>query len=308
MGLAAKAACDRPLSPASPEGPDRFWRSVRRPTDRIAMPYRSSRREPRGWVRSPPSPGIEPQARGNARSVRRPSGASGTLASGQEKCVTIRTVRLCQPALNRKVAPSALWPNLHAAVQPPESAGASPPYRSSRPRSADARLPAHSGPRAPFGIPCPRNTPGRGCLSTAPDSTRTRRRFNPLSSTAREASDERRCEGAPRDTPDYHSRQAAHLRALAESTTTARLKARLLKTPNSTKSSPLWRMKRQSARLSVETRRAVPARSAADLAAESIALAQLAAECPSWIGRQLRAHAAGRRGCSRLRAGAIKRK
>ena len=33
----------------------------------------------------------------------------------------------------------------------------------------------------------------------------------------------------PRDTPDYHSRQAAHLRALAESTTTARLKARLLK-------------------------------------------------------------------------------
>jgi hypothetical protein len=112
----------------------------------------------------------------------------------------------------------------------------------------------------------------------------------------------------PRDTPDYHSRQAAHLRALAESTTTARLKARLLKTPNSTKSSPLWRMKRQSARLSVETRRAVPARSAADIAAESIALAQLAAECPSWIGRQLRAHAAGRRGCSRLRAGAIKRK
>jgi hypothetical protein len=111
----------------------------------------------------------------------------------------------------------------------------------------------------------------------------------------------------PRDTPDYHSRQAAHLRALAESTTTARLKARLLKTPNSTKSSPLWRMKRQSARLSVETRRAVPARSAADIAAESIALAQLAAECPSWIGRQLRAHTAGRRGCSRL-GGAIKRK
>jgi hypothetical protein len=33
----------------------------------------------------------------------------------------------------------------------------------------------------------------------------------------------------PRDTPDYHSRQAAHLRALAESTTTVRLKARLLK-------------------------------------------------------------------------------
>ena len=33
----------------------------------------------------------------------------------------------------------------------------------------------------------------------------------------------------PRDTPDYHTRQAAHLRALAENATTARLKARLLK-------------------------------------------------------------------------------
>ena|SRR5438874_4972520 len=32
----------------------------------------------------------------------------------------------------------------------------------------------------------------------------------------------------PRDTPDYHARQAAHLRALAENATTARLKARLL--------------------------------------------------------------------------------
>jgi hypothetical protein len=28
--------------------------------------------------------------------------------------------------------------------------------------------------------------------------------------------------------PDYHARQAAHLRALAESATTARLKARLI--------------------------------------------------------------------------------
>ena len=33
----------------------------------------------------------------------------------------------------------------------------------------------------------------------------------------------------PRDVPDYHARQAAHLRALAASATTARLKARLLK-------------------------------------------------------------------------------
>jgi hypothetical protein len=32
----------------------------------------------------------------------------------------------------------------------------------------------------------------------------------------------------PRDVPDYHARQAAHLRALAENATTARLKARLL--------------------------------------------------------------------------------
>jgi hypothetical protein len=32
----------------------------------------------------------------------------------------------------------------------------------------------------------------------------------------------------PRDTPDYHARQAAHLRALAESATTNQLKARLL--------------------------------------------------------------------------------
>jgi len=32
----------------------------------------------------------------------------------------------------------------------------------------------------------------------------------------------------PRDVPDYHSRQAAHLRALATNATTARLKGRLL--------------------------------------------------------------------------------
>jgi len=33
----------------------------------------------------------------------------------------------------------------------------------------------------------------------------------------------------PRDTPDYHARQAAHLRALAENATTAQLKARRVK-------------------------------------------------------------------------------
>ena len=32
----------------------------------------------------------------------------------------------------------------------------------------------------------------------------------------------------PRDVPDYHARQAAHLRALAENATTRRQKARLL--------------------------------------------------------------------------------
>jgi len=32
----------------------------------------------------------------------------------------------------------------------------------------------------------------------------------------------------PREVPDYHARQAAHLRALAENATTARLKARLI--------------------------------------------------------------------------------
>ena len=33
----------------------------------------------------------------------------------------------------------------------------------------------------------------------------------------------------PSDVPDYHARQAAHLRALAANATTARLKARLLR-------------------------------------------------------------------------------
>jgi len=32
----------------------------------------------------------------------------------------------------------------------------------------------------------------------------------------------------PRDTPDYHARQAAHLRALAENATTDQLRAQLL--------------------------------------------------------------------------------
>ena len=32
----------------------------------------------------------------------------------------------------------------------------------------------------------------------------------------------------PRDTPDYHARHAAHLRALAENATTDQLKAQLL--------------------------------------------------------------------------------
>jgi len=32
----------------------------------------------------------------------------------------------------------------------------------------------------------------------------------------------------PSELPDYHTRQAAHLRALAESATTARLRVRLL--------------------------------------------------------------------------------
>ena len=33
----------------------------------------------------------------------------------------------------------------------------------------------------------------------------------------------------PRDVPNYHERQAAHFRALAETATTRRLKARLLR-------------------------------------------------------------------------------
>ena len=33
----------------------------------------------------------------------------------------------------------------------------------------------------------------------------------------------------PRDVPDYHQRQAAHFRALAETATTAAIKARLLR-------------------------------------------------------------------------------
>jgi hypothetical protein len=33
----------------------------------------------------------------------------------------------------------------------------------------------------------------------------------------------------PREVPDYHSRQSAHLRALAENATSARLKTRLLR-------------------------------------------------------------------------------
>lgn len=32
----------------------------------------------------------------------------------------------------------------------------------------------------------------------------------------------------PRDVPDYHARQAAHLRALAQNATTAQVKTRLL--------------------------------------------------------------------------------
>lgn len=41
--------------------------------------------------------------------------------------------------------------------------------------------------------------------------------------------DEKLPRALPRDVPDYHERQAAHLRALASSATTAALKARLLK-------------------------------------------------------------------------------
>ncbi len=41
--------------------------------------------------------------------------------------------------------------------------------------------------------------------------------------------DETSLRALPRDVPNYHGRQAAHLRALADSTTTATIKARLLK-------------------------------------------------------------------------------
>ena len=41
-------------------------------------------------------------------------------------------------------------------------------------------------------------------------------------------SDEKLARALPRDVPDYHARQAAHLRALAANATTARLKARFL--------------------------------------------------------------------------------
>ena len=38
----------------------------------------------------------------------------------------------------------------------------------------------------------------------------------------------------PRDVPDYHERQAAHFRALAETTTTRRVKTRLLREAENT--------------------------------------------------------------------------
>ena len=41
-------------------------------------------------------------------------------------------------------------------------------------------------------------------------------------------SDDELLKALPRDVPDYHARQAAHLRALAENATTRRLKTRLL--------------------------------------------------------------------------------
>ena len=41
-------------------------------------------------------------------------------------------------------------------------------------------------------------------------------------------SDDQLLPALPRDVPDYHARQAAHLRALAENATTPRLKNRLL--------------------------------------------------------------------------------
>jgi hypothetical protein len=50
--------------------------------------------------------------------------------------------------------------------------------------------------------------------------------------------DDDKLRALPRDTPDFHARQAAHLRALAANATTARLKARLLKKPESTNGLP----------------------------------------------------------------------
>jgi len=41
-------------------------------------------------------------------------------------------------------------------------------------------------------------------------------------------SDDDALRALPRDTPDYHARQAAHLRALAENATTDQLRAQLL--------------------------------------------------------------------------------
>ena len=41
--------------------------------------------------------------------------------------------------------------------------------------------------------------------------------------------DDDKLRALPRNTPDDHTRQAAHLRALAATATTARVKARLLK-------------------------------------------------------------------------------
>ena len=41
-------------------------------------------------------------------------------------------------------------------------------------------------------------------------------------------SDDQALRALPKDVPDYHTRQAAHLRALAENASTRRLKDRLL--------------------------------------------------------------------------------
>lgn len=42
-------------------------------------------------------------------------------------------------------------------------------------------------------------------------------------------SDEKLARALPREVPDYHQRQAAHYRALAETATTPAIKARLLR-------------------------------------------------------------------------------